>query len=344
MAIIAYDGFDHYTGAADMMARSGKLQWSLADGITTPGRGGFGQSALVRTTIGGLATPVNKITIGFGISFVDALDSAVVISMIDNLTGTAQCAWLLNSQTGTITFTDASGSLIATALNSIGTSGWYFVELQNQIGPATGGTTGSAALRINNQAIASFPDLTGLNTQRSANNSVSGIEFQGGAGLVIDDFYCVDGTTGPGSYPCNSFLGDNRTATLFAISDSLVSWTPQANLNWQEISEVQFDGDTSYNRSNTAGATDLFNPQALPGDINQVICVGVTTAVRLEDAGARLIAPVIQVGGMVYVGTPQAVNLSYLYITSYWPVNPYTGASWTTADVDGCQFGYKIVS
>ena len=157
-------------------------------------------------------------------------------------------------------------------------------------------------------------------------------------------YYC-DGTTGPGTYPCNSFLGDVRDSTQFAVGNGgTIDWTPLANTNWQEISEVQFDGDASYNRSNSAGAIDLFNPQVLNADIDQVVCLAVTLAVRLEDAGARLIAPCIQIGSTVYVGTPQAVDLSYLYITSYWPINPSNGASWTTTEVNDCQFGYKIVA
>lgn len=348
MAIIGYDGFDHYAGGADMEARSGTLQWSGASGVGA-GRGGYGQCALVGTLRGGLSNPINQMTLGFAVNFAAAPGGAIPISIVDNLTGTTQCSWNLNSDSGLITFTDANGNNIATALNSLVSNGWQYVELQNRIGIATGSGSGTAAIRINGQPVASFPDLTGVLTQKSTNNSMSGIIMSGNTGSFsnysVDDLYICDGTTGPGTYPCNSFLGDIRDSTQFAVGNGgTIDWTPLANMNWQEISEVQMDGDTSYNRSNAVGAIDLFNPQVLNVDIDQVICLAVTIAVRLEDAGARLIAPCIQIGSTVYVGTPQAVDLSYIYLTSYWPINPATGVSWTTTDVNDCRFGYKIVA
>jgi hypothetical protein len=188
--------------------------------------------------------------------------------------------------------------------------------------------------------------MTGINTAGSTSNITSRIVIAGpGANsILLDDLYLADGTTGPGSYPNNSFLGDVRSATLFPIGNSAVSWVPLANTNWQEVSEIAMDSDTSYNRTATAGAQDSFNFNPLDVDVNQVVGLQVTVAVRKEDAGARTVAPVVVIAGETYVGTAVSVDVSYLYITSLWPINPGTGASWTAADVNAMQAGYVVVT
>lgn len=348
MSLIVTDGFDHYNSQTDMQQRFGMWQYIFTGGsIHAGGRAGygnyygFGQNGGLT---GVLATPIGQITTGFGINF--GLTGVYInVVMIDALTNTKQCYWNINPASGIISFFDALGVQRGTGLNAIGNNGWYFIELQNAINK----TTGTAALRVNGEPVSSFPDLTGLNTQSSVNASVSEINYgsfaiaQGG-GVFMDDLYLADGTTGPGSFPNNSFLGDMRAATLFPISNNSVTWTPLANANWQEVSETAMDSDTSYNTTATSGAQDTFNFGPLDIDVNQVVGLQITLAVRKVDAGSRTIAPVLLIGGVSYVGTAVSVDVSYLYITSIWPINPHTSASWTAADINALQAGYVVVT
>jgi hypothetical protein len=114
--------------------------------------------------------------------------------------------------------------------------------------------------------------------------------------------------------------------------------------NYSEVNETAMDGDTSYNRTATVGTQDSFNFGTLAVDINQVIGLQITVAVRKEDAGARTVAPVVVLGGTTYQGTAVSVDVTYLYITSIWPINPHTGVSWTSSDVNGMQAGYVVVT
>jgi hypothetical protein len=348
MALIAYDGFDHYNSVSDMEQRFGALQYTSLNGSLSAygsGRGGFGKSFAVSPNYGAvtfginLSLPIAQITFGMAVNF-QGLSGVMKVSMIDNLSGTTQCYWQVNPGSGIIQFYNAAGVLQRSALNSISVNGWYFLEFQNAIST----TAGTAALRINGQAIASFPDLTGLNTQESANASASAVGLGPSATILIDDIYVCDGTTGPGSYPNNSFVGDTRCSTLFPISNSSVAWTPLTGTNWSEVDETAMDGDTSYNRTATVGAQDSFNFGTLAVDINQVIGLQITVAVRKEDAGARTVAPVVVLGGTTYQGTAVSVDVTYLYITSIWPINPHTGVSWTSSDVNGMQAGYVVVT
>jgi len=346
MAIVATDGFDHYNSYADMEQRYGALQYANLGGsvqIDTPGRAGYGKCLAVGGNITmGLSLPISKVTFGFAVNF-NGIGSLMTINLLDNLLGgQVQCHWTINTLTGAITFYDANGVVQATALNAIGSNGYYFIEMQNTISK-TGGT---AALQVNGQPIPSFSPATGLDTQSTTNSSMSGLIVSAPSGNVyfFDDLYICDGTTGPGSYPCNSFLGDARTNTGFPVSNSSVSWTPLTGANWQEVSETAMDSDVSYNRTATAGAQDTFNFGALDVDVNQVVALSVTVAVRKEDAGSRTIAPVLVIGGSTYQGTAVSVDVSYLYITTIWPINPHTSASWTAADINALVAGYVVVT
>lgn len=355
MALVVWDGFDHYASATgDMLTRYGA--WQYYSGpyvvISSPGRGGFGKClgfqnlAAGQTYVqAGLAAPINQITTGFAINF-GGTSPGVTINMVDVLAGGgSQCRWVFNPNAGTITFVNGAGQSIGTALNSISVNGWYFVEFQNKIGT----TNGTAALRINGQSIPSFPDLTNINTQATSNNSVSSIQvynsgLTGGPNVLFDDWYVADGTTGPGSYPANSFLGDLRTDTVFPVANASVQWTPLTGSNYQMVNNPTFDGDSAYNYAQTAGYQDSFTFQTLDADVNQVVGVQVTIAIRKEDAGARTVAPVLVIGGTTYRGTAVSVDVSYLYITYLWPINPATSASWTASDVNGLAAGYVVVT
>jgi hypothetical protein len=318
------------------------LQWYNVNGnLQAPGRAGYGKYFQCRGITAGLSLPVSQLTCGFAINF-NGQAGALNCSFIDQITDTVQCYWVINPLNGMIQLNGPSGAVLATALNSISQTGFYFIELQIKVAISIG----AAAIRVNGQGVASFPDLTGIDTQASSNASVSGVSWSqiSPTNWQFDDVYFADGTTGPGSYPNNSFLGDVRSSALFPISDSSVGWTPLANANWQEVSETAMDGDASYNFTATAGARDLFNFGALDIDVNQVLGLQMKIALRKEDAGARTVAPVLYIGGSYYVGTAVSVDVTYLYITTLWPINPHTSASWTAADVNALVAGYVVVT
>ncbi len=341
MALIVYDGFDHYNSATDMSQRYGVLQYYniVASLQIGNGRAGIGNSIYVQEMIAGLNAGVEQITIGFGFN-AGGVGATYPVQFLDQTNGDVQCQFLINTSNGTIEFLDSGGTVKVTALNAISERGWYFVEMQVLISTSAG----TAALRVNGESLPSFPQQTGLNTQRSSNANCSGVYFGSGSGNLIDDLYIADGTTGPGSYPNNSFLGDVRCATLFPVGNNAVTWTPLANANWQEVSETAMDSDTSYNKTATVGAQDSYNFGSLDEDVNQVVGLQVTVAVRKEDAGSRTVAPVLVIGGTTYQGNAVSVDVSYLYLTSIWPINPATGISWAAADINGLHAGYLVVT
>lgn len=328
----------------------------------------------------GLSKPVQKATVGFAICppapglaaeatsryniynlCIDFFD----VSFYQNSYGTNNIyhlRWVFNFIQGTITLFDLTvnpqtGLQVATqigvALNVLQPGVWSYVELQGSISQ----TAGTAAIRVNGRALPSFPDLTGIASQSTAHPYMTGVAFTTTNGsseyatvgfpvyTLLDDLYVTDNSSASSVLPNNGFLGDIRCATQFPIANgTTIEWTPLTETNWQEVSEPSFDGDTSFNYSSTVGAIDVFPGNPLPEANALVLGLTVTVGVRMTDAGNRTLAPVVMIDGTVYQGTPQVVDVSYLFLSYVWELNPATNNPWTAQDVNGVQFGYTIVS
>jgi hypothetical protein len=166
----------------------------------------------------------------------------------------------------------------------------------------------------------------------------------GGAESYLANMYICDSTTGPGSYACNTFLGDVRTAALFPTSNGTVSWTPLTGSNWSEVNEVAFDGDSSYNYTSAAGNQDILNFGSLVGTVSGILAVAVTGAYRKDDAGTHTLAQQIVSSGTQEAGATISVPGTYVYDTDVFVLDPATGASWTVTGVNALKAGYKLLS
>uniref|UniRef100_UPI00263340CD hypothetical protein n=1 Tax=Ferrovum sp. TaxID=2609467 RepID=UPI00263340CD len=114
--------------------------------------------------------------------------------------------------------------------------------------------------------------------------------------------------------------------------------------NYAAVSEDGLDGDQTYNSSATIGAVDLFSTVAgLPPGAT-VYGVRVVGAYRKDDAGTRQIANLVKTGTVQSAGATQNVGTSYQYLSDAFAVNPATGASWVTSDVNALEIGYEVIS
>jgi hypothetical protein len=241
---------------------------------------------------------------------------------------------------GSNTIVPASDVLLAQSLpNRVNVFEWNFVE----IGCVLSATVGYLEFRVNGLTAVS---ISGINTIAPyANNTASIIGFGAAAPWYIDDFYCNDGTTSdPGTYPNNSFMGNCRVVTLFPTQNASVQWTPLTGANWQEVSETEFDGDTSYNTTTTVGYTDTFNANSLISSAAEVISVWVMGGYKMTDAGARTVEQEVVMSGTTATGSAHNLNTNYNFFADKFAVNPATSASWTTTDVNNITFGYKLAS
>jgi hypothetical protein len=345
MAVKVFEGFDHYNSNADAGARQGYMQWNRSDGFSSfgVGRSGYGKCVLcnsnpIQATI---VTPLVTFYLGMAVIMSSSTSSASpAVQILDQVAVGTQYSVNFNCGNGQITVSRGSTVLGTSPLNSFVATAWMYLE----IGGTMSATVGTITVRVNGVTVPNLT-LTGLNNITTSNASMSGFAFVSATGSgYLDDLYLCDSTSGAGTYPCNTFLGDVRVATQFPTGNNAVAWTPLAGTNWQEVSETAMDSDTSYNRTVTAGQTDTFNMAALTGTVSQVLAVQITGAYRKDDSSSHTLQQVMVSGTTTVNGATIVVPSAYVYITDLWATDPNTSASWVTANVNALKLGYNAVT
>ena len=224
-------------------------------------------------------------------------------------------------------------TLLATTSDGIPQNTWTWVSVKHVCSQ----TNGVVEVKFNNATVLTF---TG-NTQNGAANQVHRPVIR--TGVAISEFYCDNLViaTGLASDPplpeCRIF------GAVVPTSNFNVQFTPNAGTNWSNVNEIPPDGDTSYNSSNTVGATDVFvcNPPTLTGVIP---AVKVNFRARKDDAGVRELAPIIRPGTTNHQGAAIEITSNYFNRGHMWQTNPDTGQAWNPGDIANLRFGYRIVT
>lgn len=156
---------------------------------------------------------------------------------------------------------------------------------------------------------------------------------------------------------CDLVIQASNTSTDLPVGDRAVSLLlptgagnyaqfalTGAATNWQAVSEVPPDNDTSYVSSSTAGQRDSYAMADLPANTLSVAAVVAKLRARKTDAGSRTLNPAFRIAGTDYDGTAQTLGTSYLQQYQVYNTNPATSAAWTPSDVNGAEFGEKLAS
>lgn len=347
MALKVIEGFDVYANADQLTTRSGYLQWAhyASSGGMIPGRiDGTGKA----TTIYG----------GAGLALTGTLASnlqtgfmGIALNMMNNALGGGIAAGRFDfsdSNSGKVQFSVAfndDGSITTpvgrTGNNLFPNASWFFAE----IGWVATKTTGRIRVRINGVQVV---DVTGNFAPSTTNEWVNRFAFvpTSYSTVGLDDLYICDNAVGPGTNPCNTFLGDRRVFTLTPNgAGDLTQWTPGgAYANYAAMATN--DGDTTTNGSATAGAEDLFTMTDLPSNVSQIIAVQVTGAYKKSDATSHFLTQRLKSGGVDAPGVgplaPYALSSSYVYYSDLFMLDPNTGANWLVSAVNAAQVGYKL--
>jgi hypothetical protein len=362
LALKIWDGFDHYGASADFLDRSGFLQWQTP-GVWTPvltfvaGRNGNGKavqvynSSLFANSELRAVWGARNVEAFFGfacrIAASFAPPSSMYLRLYDTVAGSPQITIFFNGNNFSVQILrgDTGGTQIYLSGNNVWTGDvWNFLEVHAVID----GSAGLVEVRSNGAAIAS---VSGANTKATANAWFDATDviayttsiLQGT--VQLDDLYYADTTTGPGTFPANTYLGDSRTATLFATGEGSVQWTPLAGTNWSQVAETAMDSDTSYNSDANPGDEDQISFQALSASIPVIFGLQATIAARKDDASARVLKTGVKSGATVSYGSNHSLpDTDYAYFTDQWILDPATGANWTLSGVNNVLGLYNLVS
>ena len=349
MALRGIEGFEIYGKTEDIGARSGFIQWRYVGqyvGLAV-GKGRGGGNALGIVPLAGdrgaqisFGAQMQVGFMGFAVKLLS--DSYGAGSMVFTAHDTTQPSTFTQF---TLRFNGVDGSITypggRTANNILVANTWTHVQIGWRC--ARDGT-GRLQIKINDVLVLNVaadlmnPGSTLQNIPPSSNAFVNGVGFASEDnlyGLMIDDIWVCDGVAGPGSLPCNTFLGDSKIIGLIPNGNAVTQWTPGGEAavgqNWQELTTT--DGDATYNATGTVGAEDLFTLTALPDNVIQVIAVQVAGSYKKVDASKHTITQRLNSGGTEAVGIPPlgeySLSTDYQTYTDLFAVDPRTNASWT---------------
>jgi len=323
MPVIEYmDGFDDYA-AADATLWGWDGPWtSMQAGRVTGQKARLTNATRTRSLNGDI-----RYTIGFAWWISNSSWGADITRLLEN--GTLHGLLKYN---GDGTFSILRGTTVmATSPNQGIASGIaYHLELDYNCHD----TTGSYELRLNETPI--IGPTTGVDTRNGgAAGTLNQLTFvsQSGLNQDFDDLMITKG---------GGFNGDCRVITSLSNADGAnTAWIASAGADYTCVDEATPNADTDYISSSTPGDRDTFSYPAL-GVVGVVKAVMVCAVARKDDAGTRLVAPVIRRGGTNYDGTAVALGTGYAGLAQVYEQDPSTAAAWTVANVDAGEYGSKL--
>jgi len=209
-------------------------------------------------------------------------------------------------------------------------------------------TAGVIVVRLNGVEV--FNE-TGLDTVTGTQTEADQVTVMGRDGStnsnpssqhLYDDWYICDTLGGVN----DDFLGPLKVETLFpdGAGDS-TQFTPSAGSNFQNVDEVEIDGDTTYNESSTTAHLDLFTADNLT-NIDGTI-YGVQLDVRANSTAAQVFGciPTVKRSTTEGAGTATYMSDSYLFqeCGSVFEQDPAAGpGAWTVTNINAMQIGYEV--
>ena len=343
MAARFCDSFDHYDDA-DFTAK-----YDSTGGTPAIGSGGRFQRAFTlgdvdrvskvldsqATWIVGLALQMPNATVVLG--------SVQIVGLLDGTTLHVDLRWTSGNQ---IVLT-RNGTQLGSASAALSRDTWYFVELKVTISD-----TGSYEVRIDGVNVNSSGSA---DTRNGANASANTIRVGNttagvlGSGMLIDDLYVCDGTTGAGSNPCNDFLGDVRVENILPTGNGNSSQLDGSDGNTTDNyllvddADTAVDGDTTYVESADVGDKDTYAYGNITPSSGDVFFVQPIPYARKTDAGGRSICSIARLSSTEVDSADKPLSVSYRYYPDVRETKP-GGGDWTVSDVNSAEFGVKVTA
>jgi hypothetical protein len=337
MTALFCDSFDHYDQSNFYSVKKwGSFVNNPPLLSTTGGRRGGRAMRLAdyRAVLHDFGANKATLVIGFALR-VDTGISTRIVQWLD--VGSTQC-FLTVDPAGWLGVYRGDGTLLgATAAGLVVPGVYAYVEFKVTFHD----TAGAAEVRMNGVSRLS---LSGVDTTQSANNYANVVVFGANqpAGGDLCDLYICD-TAGSVN---NDFLGDVKVLALLPTgAGTNAAWTPSAGSNWDCANEVPPNDDTDYVSTATAGAKDSYVIADLPAGAGNPKFLQYAIHARKDDAGSRVVAPLVRVGGTDYtVGAGASIGDTYSYYVTVQEQNPNTSAQWTATGLNAAEAGVVLVS
>ena len=344
MALLFYDGFDHYYSGSPVAVGKWGASTSLTPTIgvsAANARTGNGYLSLGASSYDLFSKPFPAASGGFIVGMAFYADSAFngAANLLEIYEGASTLHFAVSIETGGFIRAKRATTTLDTSVLVVPTLTWVYIEVKGTIHD----TTGSYEIRVDGT-----PHLSG--SSQDTRNGGTGVwdRFRvrsPAASGRMDDVYLCD-TSGPA--PRNDFLGPVKVETLLPQTDAVAAGsnaglTPSTGTDHGALVDEYPENTTDFNSGTTVGLKDTYN---YPAPVLTGAVLGIQTGlyVSKSDAGARQVCAVVRTGGVDYDGANVSPGTTFQYVLEVRAQNPNTGVDWTTADITALQAGMKITA
>lgn len=350
MALLFMDGFDHLSVAQLTVGK-----WDTGSGIsieTTIVQYSTGQS--IQDAANGYVEKSFGSNLAAGCLGVGyrcaALAGANPIFILYDGT-TIQMGLIRNSNGSLSVCRGTSATVLGTsATGLISANTWYYIELKWKINDSI--SSGDVVVYIDGVSVLTVAATS--DTKATANAYATKYHVGGDSAFYnstvdrryFDNHYSIDFSGSSNNTP----LGSVRVQTLYPNGNGNTSGMTNQNgnstNNYQQVDETgSHNSDTDYVEASTASTKDTYAFQNTAATTGTIFGVQTNITARRTDANAKTICPVVRHSSTDYDGTTTAsINSNFQTYSQMYETNPGTSAAWTQSDVDGAEFGVKVVS
>lgn len=210
---------------------------------------------------------------------------------------------------------------------------WFYLELKY----VKSATIGAAILRINEIVVA---EKLNQNFNSAASLISLQIDYTQGH-KYFQDCYICDGL----GITNNDFLGDIRVDVCRPNAPGThTDFTPSAGANWENVDEVDFDGNTSYNDSKVVGAKDTYNLDTLSPTGQEIYGIQQCSIIRKTDASAKYGKQLIKSNATEDLGEELPFNNSFTGYQRILEQDPDTETTWDEAGINALESGLTVTT
>lgn len=322
------EGFDSY-GPTNFASQ---YKWSNSNTVAlNTGRFGGFAAYLDTTVLTKTIDPCSGMTVGFSIILPE--NGGDFMTFLDDTSATALT--IGTSSISSLLYFDGVTTVYSGV--PLPRNTWVYFEVSIYDFAAT--AAGNIVVRLNGETIFESP----LGFTLLGSGIGGGITLLGGTANEIgyDDVYICDNT---GDYN-TGFIEDGEILTLLpnGAGDETQLSLFGAATNWEAVSEVPFDGDTSYVFGNVAGTQDLYTIDTMATGVTFVIPgIMVNTVARKDGPDTVGVRGLVKSSGNVGTGTGIDVTTSYLTYQQVFEKEPVTNADWNETLINTLQMGVEV--
>jgi hypothetical protein len=225
------------------------------------------------------------------------------------------------------------GALLATSpAGTWPTGGTALLEVAVVVGV----TTGSVAVRVNTQPIASL-SVTDQDTDPTIAGTVQMLTLYAHTGNFSFQCWTLTDTF-------EAYLGNRRVQTLYTVSaGSSTQFTPVGHSdNWQNTATVPPNPSSDYNEATTVDYVDNFGISTLDTTFSDIAAVNIKGIYYQTLSGTRQMGQLCISSGTTSESASIFLSDSARQVTQPVTDDPATGVSWTTGGVQAMTPGYKL--